>query len=251
LNYEIRLPQFEGPFDLLLFFIQRDELDIYDIPISEITDKFLDYISHMKEMNINVASEFILMAATLMQIKAKFLLPRKEKDESGQEIDPRKNLVEKLLEYKRFKEAANKLKKLGDERQKKVARGNVTIELKRIAGEYAAESDLSQLTLYHLLKAFRHVMEKAANLEIPAHHIEQYAFNIDEEKGKIREKLIGKEKLLFEDLFADTKTKIHAIFIFLALLQVVQGNEVKIKVGLGYNNFWIRKGQNYGNSGAE
>src|SRR5215211_4017454 len=102
-SYQIKLDQFEGPFDLLLFFIERDELDVYDIPIAKITNEFLDYIRQMQNMDIEVASEFILVAATLMRIKAKLLLPRKEVDELGQEIDPRKELVDKILEYKRFK----------------------------------------------------------------------------------------------------------------------------------------------------
>jgi len=251
LNYEIHLPQFEGPFDLLLFFIQRDELDIYDIPVSEITNEFLEYISQMKELNINVASEFILMAATLMQIKAKMLLPRREMDDHGEEIDPRKELIEKLIEYKKFKEAANQLKKLEIERQKKRVRGNVNSELKRIAGVYAAESDLSKLTLYHLLKAFQQVMDKAAAFKTPAHHVAQYNFTIDDEKSNMLLKFNHSNKLLFADLFADARTKIHAIFIFLALLQLIQSNEVHIKIGLGYNNFWVSKGNNYGKPRAE
>ena len=102
-TFEIKLPQFEGPFDLLLFFIERDELDIHDIPISRITKDFLNYIHSMSQLNIEVASEFILVAATLMRIKAKMLLPRKELDEFGNEIDPRKELVDRLLEYSAIK----------------------------------------------------------------------------------------------------------------------------------------------------
>ena len=102
-TYEIKLPQFEGPFDLLLFFIERDELDIYNIPIARITQDFLDYIHKVSVMNIELASEFIVVAATLMRIKAKMLLPRKDLDEKGQEIDPRLELVQQLLEYKRYK----------------------------------------------------------------------------------------------------------------------------------------------------
>ena len=103
-SYTIKLKQFEGPFDLLLFFIERDELDIYDIPISTITEDFLAYIKELERLNIDVASEFILVAATLMRIKAKLLLPRKEVDELGNEIDPREELTQRLLEYKKYKE---------------------------------------------------------------------------------------------------------------------------------------------------
>ncbi len=102
-TFTIKLPVFEGPFDLLLFFIERDELDIYNIPIAKITDDFLDYLRHLESVNVDLASEFIVVAATLMRIKAKLLLPRKQVDDEGNEIDPRHELVERLLEYKRYK----------------------------------------------------------------------------------------------------------------------------------------------------
>ena len=108
-KFEIKLPLFEGPFDLLLFFIERDELDIYDIPIAQITDDFLQYLDHLEQLNVEVASEFILVAATLMRIKAKMLLPRPVIDEDGNEIDPREELVRHLLEYKKYKSVVSTL----------------------------------------------------------------------------------------------------------------------------------------------
>src|ERR687892_881047 len=107
--YQIKLPQFEGPFDLLLFFIERDELDIYNIPITKIINDFLVYIHSQESLNIELSSEFILFVSTLMRIKAKMLLPRKELDAQGNEVDPRQELIDKILEYKRFKEAAAEL----------------------------------------------------------------------------------------------------------------------------------------------
>ena len=108
-TYQIKLPQFEGPFDLLLFFIERDELDIYNIPINKITKDFLEFIHHSEKLNIELSSEFILFIATLMRIKAKMLLPRREMDVHGNEIDPRQELVDKILEYKRYKEVSAKM----------------------------------------------------------------------------------------------------------------------------------------------
>src|SRR3982750_375244 len=105
-TYQIKLPQFEGPFDLLLFFIERDELDIYNIPITRIINDFLTYIHEQESLNIELSSEFILFISTLMRVKARMLLPRKEVDAQGNEIDPRQELVDKILEYKKFKEAA-------------------------------------------------------------------------------------------------------------------------------------------------
>ena len=108
-TYQIKLPQFEGPFDLLLFFIERDELDIYNIPITRIIKDFLDYVHAQEQLNIELSSEFILFISTLMRIKARMLLPRKELDAQGNEIDPRQELVDKILEYKRFKEASEQI----------------------------------------------------------------------------------------------------------------------------------------------
>src|SRR5579863_3599420 len=133
-TYEIKLPQFEGPFDLLLFFIERDELDIYDIPIFKITGDFLVYIHQMDALNIELASEFILVAATLMRIKAKMLLPRKDIDPAtGEEIDPRDELVRRLIEYKKFKEATGAMRKLEEDRQNINKRGNALSENREIA----------------------------------------------------------------------------------------------------------------------
>ena len=105
-TYQIKLDEFEGPFDLLLFFIERDELDIYNIPITKITNDFLNFIHHSEKLNIELSSEFILFISTLMRIKAKMLIPRKEIDAQGNEIDPRQELINKILEYKKFKEAS-------------------------------------------------------------------------------------------------------------------------------------------------
>src|SRR6188472_1331305 len=137
-TYQIKLPQFEGPFDLLLFFIERDELDIYNIPITQITKEFLNYIHLQEKLNIELSSEFILFISTLMRIKAKMLLPRKEVDAAGNEIDPRQELVDKILEYKRFKEAATKMAEMEALRLLLVKRGNLQKEISQI-GEEAGE----------------------------------------------------------------------------------------------------------------
>jgi segregation and condensation protein A len=150
-NYEIKLPQFEGPFDLLLFFIERDELDIYDIPISTITDDFLAYLHHLQQMNLEVASEFILVAATLMRIKAKMLLPRKEVDEEGNEIDPRQELVDRLLEYKRYKSVVEEFQKLEAIRQSMVPRGNVLQEINLIIDQYSTDAEMESLSQFRLI----------------------------------------------------------------------------------------------------
>src|ERR1700761_3652315 len=137
-TYQIKLPQFEGPFDLLLFFIERDELDIYNIPITKITNDFLDHIHSSEKLNIELSSEFILFVSTLMRIKAKMLLPRKELDAQGNEIDPRQELIDKILEYKKFKEAATQMAEMEAIRMMIVKRGNLQKEISQI-GEEAGE----------------------------------------------------------------------------------------------------------------
>src|SRR6201991_5201286 len=124
-TYQIKLPQFEGPFDLLLFFIERDELDIYNIPITRIIKDFMDYIHGQDALNIELSSEFILFVSTLMRIKAKMLLPRKELDAEGNEIDPRQELIDKILEYKKYKEASAKMAEMEAIRMLMVKRGNI------------------------------------------------------------------------------------------------------------------------------
>jgi segregation and condensation protein A len=240
LTYKIKLPQFEGPFDLLLFFIERDELDIYDIPISKITEDFLSYIQQLNEMKLEVASDFILVAATLMKIKARMLIPRKELDEFGEEIDPRQELVDRLLEYKRYKEVINEFKHMEALRQKITTRGNVLEEIKMIAGKYATETELNKLSLYRLMKVFEKVTQRMEEAEEVKHRVIKYPFTVEEERDTIL-KVIEKKEQKFEKIFESCKNRIQAIFRFLALLEMIQLNRVSVKIGEGVNNFWIRK----------
>ncbi|MGB1315586.1 MAG: segregation and condensation protein A, partial [Chitinophagales bacterium] len=178
-NYKIVLPQFEGPFDLLLFFIERDELNIYDIPIFEITKDFLDYIHQLETLNIEVASDFILVAATLMRIKSKMLIPRKQLDDEGNEIDPREELVQRLIEYKQYKEVVEQLKDLETTRLLQKKRGNIEKEVKHIAEMYSTENELHSLDLYKLMKAFQKVIEKMEYRENKViHTVVKYRYTI-------------------------------------------------------------------------
>ncbi|MCS6933846.1 MAG: segregation/condensation protein A [Chitinophagales bacterium] len=240
-TYEIKLPQFEGPFDLLLFFIERDELDIYDIPIAKITDDFLQYIQRMERLNIEVASEFILVAATLMRIKAKMLLPRKEiNPETGAEIDPREELVNRLIEYKKYKEATEALRRLEDERQSITKRGNAYSEVKEIAAMFETEFEMQSLTMFRLLKAFQNVldrMERERNKVV--HTVENPPYTIAGEKMLLLERMRPGEKMNFVTAFEGVSNRIHAVFVFLSILELLQEQKLTITVGEGYNNFWL------------
>ncbi|MGB3081306.1 MAG: segregation/condensation protein A [Saprospiraceae bacterium] len=240
LTYNIKIEAFEGPFDLLLFFIERDELDIYDIPIAKITDDFLGYVHTMENLNIDLASEFILVAATLMRIKAKMLIPRKDVDENGQEIDPREELIQRLLEYKSYKEITEDLRRKEESRSMSFPRGNVEIELQSLAEEALADAELESLTLYRLLQAFKRVMERFEYQKLhPVHTIIQYTFTVQEEQASITFKLQLKPRLEFMDVFLGCENRIHAIITFLALLEMINSQVVRMIAGDTVNNFWI------------
>lgn len=241
-SFEIKLPLFEGPFDLLLFFIQRDELDIHDIPINQITKDFLDYLHHLEQMNVEVASEFILVAATLMRIKAKMLLPRPVIDEEGNEIDPREELVRHLLEYKKYKSVIEELSQMEFDRSQKERRGNIVKEIKKIAEGNNVEAELQHVDLYKLLKVFQQVL---ARYEIeqnkPKHEVVQYPYTISAQRTFVLNKLMEKPRLSFTELISFEPNKIAVIFNFLSILDLLQMRQITMHLGEGFNNFWIEK----------
>tara|TARA_B100001245_G_scaffold131167_1_gene97134 strand:+ start:186 stop:917 length:732 start_codon:yes stop_codon:yes gene_type:complete len=242
LSYEIKIPLFKGPFDLLLFFIERDEIDIVDIPISQITKDFLEYISSLKKMNIEVASEFIVVAATLMRIKSKMLLPRLSIDEDGNEIDPREELIEHLLEYKKYKSVIDEFSSLEEFRFSKKNRGNLISEVNKISERANLETELQDLDLYKLLVVFQNAVEKfEKEKNKPPHEIEKYPYTIDEQKQFIINSLKSKEKISFVKLINDNPLKILVIYNFLAILELLQQVKIKISIGKGLNNFWLIK----------
>jgi segregation and condensation protein A len=244
-SFEITLPLFKGPFDLLLFFIERDELDIYDIPISRITNDFLDYIHHLEQMNIEIASEFILVAATLMRIKAKMLIPRPELDDSGNEIDPRDELIAHLIEYKKYKSVIQELSELESSRLEKEKRGNIAKEIKVLSELNNVEAELQDLDLYKLLKVFEKAMFRfEEEKRKPTHFVEQYPYTIAGQKDYIISRLTSQSQLTFEEVISDYRTKIATVYNFLAILELLQLQLIIIYVGEGFNNFWIEKKKN-------
>jgi len=239
-TYTIKIKQFEGPFDLLLFFIERDEIDIYDIPIAKITADFLTYIKELESLNLNVASEFILMAANLMRIKAKLLIPRKEIDEEGNEIDPREELVERLLEYKRYKSVLDEIATLENDRSLRFDRGGVAAELKSLATKALVDIELESLTMFKLLKAFQSVMERYENRENRVkHEIVKYNYDVEGQRNYIMTRIRTQEKSTFLDIFKPLENRIHAIVTFLALLDLLNSQLINITQGIGANNFWV------------
>jgi segregation and condensation protein A len=237
-SYQIKLPQFEGPFDLLLFFIERDELDIYNIPITRITNDFLDYIHNQESLNIELSSEFILFISTLMRIKAKMLLPRKEVDAQGNEIDPREELVSKLLEYKKFKEASAQLAEMEAIRMLMVKRGNIQKELSIIGEEAGEGTEIQNITLFKLMKAFEKAMQKYADrVNKPVHTVVQYRYTMEDSRHQMLDLVEQGKTVAFEKIFEHAENRVHAIFLFLSLLELVQQKFMKIIIGEGKNNF--------------
>ena len=233
-SFEIRLPQFEGPFDLLLFFIERDELDIQDVPIARITDDFLGYLHQMNSLNMEIASEFIFVAATLM------LLPRPDLDEEGNEIDLKRDLIQKLLEYKKFKGIAEKLREFEEERFKQEKRGNIAIDLQQIALIAEPGEELESFNLYKLMLTYHKVFQRSVQRDTKQEHIvEQYPYQIETQKKLIAQLLSINNRLDFKVLLSNSENKVQFVYNFLAMLEMIQQDLISIQTGLGYNNFWI------------
>jgi segregation and condensation protein A len=241
-NFEIKLPLFEGPFDLLLFFIERDELDIYDIPIAKITNDFLDYVHHLETLNIEIASEFILVAATLMRIKSKMLLPRPQLDEQGNEIDPREELIKHLLEYKKYKSVVDNFHKMEENELMKEKRGNLMKELRVLAESGNVEAELQDVDLFKLMNVFEKVLKRfEAEKNKPVHQVIQYPYTVENQKKYLVEQLATKPRIAFTEILETFPTRIGLIFNFLAVLEMLALQLLSIQVGEGYNNFWITK----------
>ena len=239
-TYKIHLPQFEGPFDLLLFFIERDELDIYNIPITRIINDFLDYIHGQDSLDIELSSEFILFVSTLMRIKARMLLPRKELDAQGNEIDPRQELIDKILEYKRFKEAAAQMADMEATRMLMVKRGNLQRELAIIGEESSEGTEIQTVTLFKLMKTFDRVMQRMEERQNkPQHVVLRYNYTMEESRDYMLDRVKSERTLAFENIFEVCENRIHAIFLFLSMLELVQQKYLTILIGEGRNNFIV------------
>jgi len=237
-SYQIRLSQFEGPFDLLLFFIERDELDIYNIPIHKLISEFLEFIHKEETLNIELSSEFILFVSTLMRIKAKMLLPRKEVDELGNEIDPRQELVNKVLEYKRFKEASARMAEMEELRMKLIRRGNLHRELVHIGEESGEGTEIQSISLFKLMKTFEKVMlRQFERNNKPRHTVIQYSYTTENSREQMIELIRVEKTVPFEKIIGLSENRIHAIFLFLSILELVQMGYMNILIGDGRNNF--------------
>lgn len=234
--YRVQLNNFEGPLDLLLFFIKRDELDIYDIPISYITQQYLEYVNLMEELDLDVASEFILMASMLMSIKAKMMLPRE--DEEGEEIDetdPRYELVQKLLEYKRYKEMAVKMADIDEETRKRYKRGYPDAD---DVDQQATGEALKEVTLFDLISAFRKVLTDIERKRI-VHKVNKVETTIEEQSEFVLNKLSEAGKQSFASLCKSLTNKVVIVVTFLAVLEMIKEQQINLFLEEDPTDFYI------------
>lgn len=224
--YRVQLKNFEGPLDLLLFFIKRDELDIYDIPISYITNQFLEYINLMEELDLDVASEFILMASMLMSIKAKMMLPKEESDEKLDEHDPRYELVQRLLEYKRYKEMAGKMEDVAVEANKSYFRGNHDAD--QVEKQATGEA-LQDVTMFDLMTAFKKVLSDIKKQEA-IHHVEKIEYTIEEQSEYVLGRLQESGRTSFRTMCMELGNQTQIVVTFLAVLEMLKERQINLYV---------------------
>jgi segregation and condensation protein A len=225
--YNIKIPVFEGPFDLLLHLIKENKIDIYDIPIALITGRYLQYIEMMKELNLELAGEFLVMAATLIQIKSRMLLPPDEEVSSEEQEDPRLELVNRLLEYQAFKEAASNLRKREEEW--------MNVFHKEPASD-DTELCLFDLNLFDLLGAFKKILDTASPELIS---ITKEILTVKDKMSIIMEMLEGQEAIRFEEIFKEGSARIQLIVTFVALLELIRLGLAKAYQEREFGNIWV------------
>lgn len=227
--YNIKIPVFEGPLDLLLHLIREDKIDIYDIPIAHITHQYLKYIEMMRELNLDIAGEFLVVAATLIYIKSRMLLPPDEEVSPEEQEDPRRELVQRLLEYQRFKEAALSLKEREEEWTKVFRR-------EPLSDEAQAEVYLTDVSLFDLLSAFKKILETAPPEVVS---ITKESLTVKDRMLFIMEMLEGKDAIRFEEFFKEGITRIQLIITFIALLELIKLGLIKAYQEREFGKIWV------------
>ena len=234
--YRVKLQNFEGPMDLLLYLIRKNEVDVYDIPIAAITQQFLAYMDFIKLLDIDSAAEFILMAALLIRIKVKMLLPAPEVEDEEEE-DPRLELVHKLLEYKRFKELTPALHDREDEQRNFFGRSYFDFELDDV--EEPVSDLMSEVSLFELMDVFKKVMQKIPKPTF--HRVELIPVTIEEQMTLILDAAEKKGRLLFSELMADFQSKVIIIVTFIAILELIKQKRVFVWQSAPFSDIWIKK----------
>jgi segregation and condensation protein A len=228
-SYSVKLDAFEGPLDLLLFLIKRDKVDIYDIPIAHITRQYLEYIELMKELDLDIAGEFIVMAATLMRIKVRMLLPKTQDDE---EEDPREELVSALLEYRKFKEAAQILKAKREEQSRWFPRTDVSF-----LSDLPEDEVLVEASLHDLIFAFKKILDTQPKETF--HTIDYPKVGVEERIEYVLNCLAQKDGVVFPELFSDTPIKLVMVVTFMAILELIRLQKIYIRQTRHFSEIWV------------
>jgi len=240
MGYNITVAAYEGPLDVLLSLIQKSEIDIYDIPINIVTEQFLEYIEGMEEINLEVTSEFLVMAATLLEIKSKMLLPQEKIVEDGIEIeiDPRDTLVQRLIEYKLYKEIAEKLKISEAIESKVYFKPREDLSIYNDPIEELGKLDLSQIvkTINNIIS--RNIIE---NKMLSIEEINREEYTLDECMEEIKIKLLKNNKIIFSDLLSKNTSKEEIITYFLSLLELIKLKSVYVYQDTSFSNLIIKK----------
>lgn len=232
--YTVRTESFEGPLDLLLYLIRKNEVDIYNIPIAAITRQYLEYIELLKELNLDIAGEFLVMASTLVQIKSRMLLPALEPEEAEEpEEDPRAELVRRLLEYQRYREAADSLAERELLGREVFARKFTPAEL----GEFKQVEAPPEVELFELIEAFRGLLAKVP--EASFHEVGAEGMTIADRINEVLDLIRGKEAVPFERLFTAPLSREYVIVTFLALLELCKLRMVKLLQANTFGVIWI------------
>ena len=234
MDYKVRLDIFEGPLDLLLYLIKKNELDIHDIPINTITEQYLEYLNLMQLLDLDIAGEFLVMAATLMHIKSRMLLPPEALPAlEEEEMDPRAELVQRLVEYKRFKDAASNLQRMEGERSLSFTRYPAPVEID------GGDSPFLEASLFDLISAFSKVLKNMPKDVF--HRVIKDEFTVAEKVHQIFHLLVESETLLFSSLFGKSRNRLEAITIFLAVLELIRLKEIRIVQNRLFDDIEIRR----------
>ena len=232
MEYEVRIDAFEGPLDLLLHLIKESKVDIWDIKIEEITEQYLNYIKSMEKLNLNIASEYLVMASELMEMKSKLLLPRTTLEENDEEeIDPREKLIQKLIEYQKYKDMTNSFKELEE------ARHEIYTKTPESLKEYAPEGTIvnTDLSLDDLMKAFEKFLQRKEKDKPLATTVTKKEISVTERRTQIKDILKKKKKVDFFELF-DVVTKEYIVVTFLAVLEMARKQELVIYQENNFDN---------------
>jgi len=234
MNYVVRLDQFEGPLDLLLYLIQREEMDIYDIPIARITEQYLQHIELMDRLDLHLAGEYLVMAATLLRIKARMLLPVQRPGDENEE-DPRAELVQRLVEYKKFKEAARKLEEREADRAQRYTRpldSSFVEEMKKEGDEVMFDVSMAEL-----MKALSAVLGRFE--EVATHEVNLEPVSLEERMEFLRRKIQARQRLAWTEMFDGTRSRLEVIVTFIAILELAKGGVLQLHQADNTSEIWV------------